>query len=370
MTHEDATDKQATELEHRYQQERDAAQSPVQPPAALDARILQMARDQAEHTRQRHEAITPFSHGRMAQLSIAASVLLAVSVVIVLQDEAPQELSMDEQIASQLLPAPESTLESTQGLTSQSSRVVGDSMGITTPAVTPDTRSAPTETVTQSLSRSRPPVETKAMQEFAANAPASPEAPAMDAPLIMEPGMETRMEAGMESRTETRVENGAETRTRAPVAARTAPQKQHQQRKLSRLAVTAHRLPSPVTLPELEIPGASFLRVRQQLVQTLNSASPDNFLAHLPHPYRSQYRDHFTPLKNWSAWRQHWLQQPIIGYLQRGKDLTLILASQFNDPTRQQSSLTLQISDTQHWNIIPNDRALLDHLSQMRGETP
>ena len=70
-----------------------------EPSADINARILALANKQAEETRSRQQKVAPFSHSRTTYLSIAASVVLAVSVVVVMQIEKPDEIGFEQSVA-------------------------------------------------------------------------------------------------------------------------------------------------------------------------------------------------------------------------------------------------------------------------------
>lgn len=78
------------------------------PSPELDATILRMAEQRAEQIRSGKHKLIPFSaQNRLTGLSLAASMVLAVSLVVVMQREAPDQLSFEQPIILSDMAEPE-----------------------------------------------------------------------------------------------------------------------------------------------------------------------------------------------------------------------------------------------------------------------
>lgn len=87
-------DKEFTQQEKQVVDAWQSADHP-DPSPELNAMIQQMAQQQADQVRKPKASVAPFGSGRWAGLSVAASVVFAVTLVVVLKQEHPEEMNLE-----------------------------------------------------------------------------------------------------------------------------------------------------------------------------------------------------------------------------------------------------------------------------------
>lgn len=81
------------------------------PDKMLDTAILEVARKHAEHLQQERQAIAPFTHNRIHQMALAASLVVTVGLVVLMQEQYPDELEKD--LPQKTVSAPPTLIEQT-----------------------------------------------------------------------------------------------------------------------------------------------------------------------------------------------------------------------------------------------------------------